>query len=176
MKPLIFNFIFLVSVVFAMKSEAAVAKAEKIEKADLSVMGFQTWKASRIDDARSAVDRLSDQDRESATPTPKAARRGKQEIGSRLQIASKNGRPDQRLQQAQINLEMAQELTVNDYFVLYLSQFKQKEAFVEAAKKLSPEEAADLMMSYQKRLSSGDADVSPNPTLGSALFGGSRLK
>ena len=170
MKFLFFSLPTLMILLMSTYSQAAPVKA------DLSVMGFQTWKASRIDDAKTAVERLSDPEKESATPVPKSARRGKQDPGSRLQLATKTGRLDQRLQQAQINLEIAQELTVNDYFVLYLSQFKQKEAFIEAAKKLSPEEAADLMMSYQKRLSSGDNDLGANPTLGATLFGASSFK
>lgn len=150
--------------------------AQAASKSDLNVLGFQAWKTSRIEDAKNAVDRLSDQEKEAATPTPKSARKNKHEVGNRLQVASKNGRNDQRLQQAQINLEMAQELTVNDYFVLYLSQFKQKEAFIEAAKKLSAEESADLMMSYQKRLSSGENDLGSNAALGATFVGATSIK
>ena len=72
-------------------------------------------------------------------------------------------RVDQRVQQARLNVEISQELTVNDYFILYLSQFKNREAFVEAAKKLTPEEAADLMIAYQKHLTQSvePAQVAP---------------
>jgi hypothetical protein len=68
---------------------------------------------------------------------------------------------------------VAQELAVNDYFVLYLSQFKSRDAFIEAAKKLTPEEAADLMMSYQKHLAgSQDQDVIvPSSGLGTTSVG-----
>jgi hypothetical protein len=160
----------LAIVFLASTATAASAKSE------INVLGFQAWKTSRIDDAKAAVERLTDQDKEAATPSPKSARKNKHDVSSRLQLASKTSRSDQRLQQAQINLEMAQELTVNDYFVLYLSQFKQKEAFIEAAKKLSAEESADLMMSYQKRLSSGENDLGSNAALGATFAGTSSLK
>jgi flagellar motor protein MotB len=150
--------------------------AQAVAKSDLNVLGFQAWKTSRIDEAKAAVDRLSDQEKEAATPNPKSARKNKHELGNRLQVASKSSRVDQRVQQAQINLEMAHELTVNDYFVLYLSQFKQKEAFIEAAKKLSADESADLMMSYQKRLSAGDNDLSSSTALGATFVGTSAIK
>jgi hypothetical protein len=60
-------------------------------------------------------------------------------------------------------------LTVNDYFVLYLSQFKQRDAFVDAAKKLTPEEAADLMLAYQKYLASDDQPELPANSVSSGL-------
>jgi hypothetical protein len=108
-----------------------------------SVLGFQAWKTSRIDDARGTLEKTP----KPALDAPKKAIPG-----------VKAPRVDQKLQQAQLNFDIAQELTVNDYFVLYLTQFKQREAFVEVAKKLSPEEIADLMLSYQKHLA-GSSDI-----------------
>jgi methionine-rich copper-binding protein CopC len=143
-----------------------------VAHADTSVQSFQAWKTSRVDEARATIEKL-----QSERPTTVAAKildkkttdGNKTDASARLQTAQKSGRVDQRLQQAQLNLEVAQELTINDYFVLYLSQLKSREQFIEAAKKLNPDEAADLMMSYQKHLTIGSSaydDVLPTTTLG----------
>lgn len=115
------------------------------------VMGFQSWKASRIDDAKSILEKLQ----QDHAPAASAKRPEPTKVASAGTTASKAPRADAKLQQAQMSLDVAHELTVNDYFVLYLSQFKTREAFLEAAKKLTPEESADLMISYQKHLVSG---------------------
>ncbi len=133
-----------------------------------NVLGFQAWKTSRVDDAKANLDRIQLEKAANGRPDKKAD--AKEAATSRLQRAT---RSDQKLQQAQLNFEVAQELTVNDYFVLYLSQFKHRDAFVEAAKKLTPEEAADLMMSYQKHLAgSQDQDVIvPSSSLNATSLG-----
>lgn len=132
--------------------------------ADVSVQCFQSWKTSRVDEARTAIEKMQgERSLVSQTASLKGAEKKtidqkadqKNELNSRLQAAQKTGRVDQKLQQAQLNLEVAQELTVNDYFLLYLNQFKSKEAFIEVAKKLNPEETAELMLSYQKHLATG---------------------
>jgi hypothetical protein len=116
-----------------------------IGKADVPLaMAFQAWKASRVDEAKAVLEKV--QKPASIDPLKKPL------------PGLKSTRVDQKLQQAQLNLDIAQELSVNDYFVLYLTQFKQRDAFVEVAKKLTPEEIADLMMAYQKHLS-GSSDI-----------------
>ncbi len=134
--------------------------------AEVTVVGFQAWKAARIDDARVSLEKLQV---ERSAPVVVSGKRGdagkaNEAIASgRLQAAGKNLRVDSKLQQAQLNLELAQELAVNDYFVLYLSQLKGRDAFVEAAKKLTPEEAADLMMTFSKHLRVGGASYEDLP-------------
>jgi hypothetical protein len=113
---------------------------------ELGVMGFQSWRASRIEEARFNLDRMS-----SKVLADKID-------GSKGQ---KTTRPDHRLDQARLNVEIAQELTIHDYFQLYLNQFKGKDALLEAAKKLSPEDVAELLSLYKKSLG---ADSSPPPS------------
>jgi hypothetical protein len=116
----------------------AVGFARSEARADVTnVLSYQAWKAQRLEEAKTNLEKVQ-------KPTLEAIKKATP--------GAKASRSDQRLQQAQLNLDIAQELTVNDYFVLYLTQFKQREAFVEVAKKLTPEETADLMMSYQKHL------------------------
>jgi hypothetical protein len=139
----------------------------------LGVMGFQAWKASRIEEAKTQIERIQGEagvdkavgDRAPGEKTPVVNGAGSKPLAKdRLQ---KSPRIDQRLQQAQLNLEIAQELSVNDYFVLYLSRFKERAAFQEAARKLSVDETADLMFAYQKSL---DVNAAPDAGLPTAMI------
>ena len=96
------------------------------------ILTFKVWKQKKIDEARSIVNELK-----------------------------REGKKDDKLDQAQANLDVAKDLSANDYFVLYLSpQFRDNhDAFVQASKALSPRDMADIMGAYQKRLST--TDVSP---------------
>jgi hypothetical protein len=114
--------------------------------AEAEILSFQAWKSARVDEARTNIDKI--QSDKSGSAAAAASPKGAASTG-----LIRPARTDQRLAQAQSGLEVAQELSVNDYFVLYLSQMRGREAFVEAAKKLTPEESAELMMSYQKHLS-----------------------
>jgi hypothetical protein len=126
----------------------------------VGVLGFQAWKASRLEEAKQQLEQVKN---EAQAPTktvdPKAAKAPQE---SRLQKLNRN---DQRLEQAQLNVEIAEELAVNDYFVLYLNQFKDRSAFVEAAQKLNASEAADLMIAYQKHLAAAAAPEASLPGL-----------
>lgn len=123
-----------------------------VESSTPAIIGYQTWKSMRVDQAKSQLERVESRQKTSSIKS----------TGKRGTLSSNPNPPiiqaDQRVLQAQVNLDIASELTVNDYFLLYLRQFKEKEAFVEAAKKLSPEEVADLLMAYQKSLS-GEHDM-----------------
>lgn len=135
-------------------------------RAESNVLGFQAWKASRIDEAKTALEKLTTEggmDRPMPSGTPGNAAR----IDKRVEPAkpAQAHRNDPKLQQAELNVEVAQELTVNDYFVLYLNQFKDKEALLEAAKKLSPEEVAELMMAYRKNLNGAEQAETQAPGL-----------
>lgn len=140
-------------------------------QSEAPVIGFQGWKNARVEEAKSALERIqtsSDRSPSQGAKPAEARERRNDSVTppSRLQSLQKNPRADQRLQQAQLNLEIAQELSVNDYFVLYLSQFKNRESFVEAAKRLTPEEAAELMMAYQRSLRSHEQRDPQGPSAG----------
>jgi hypothetical protein len=134
--------------------------------AEVSVTGFQVWKAARIEEARGALEKSQGERSVPSNANTKRLEPGKiveTIAGGRLQLAVKNPRVDSKLQRVQLNFELAQELTVNDYFVLYLSQLKGREAFIEAAKRLTPEESADLMMAFSKYLRVGGASYEDLP-------------
>lgn len=74
---------------------------------------------------------------------------------------SKNLPPlEKQLTQLNWNLDVAQDLSITDYFVLYLSQQAQKDRFKIAASKLSTAEIADLMQEYAQSLAN-----TPNPNI-----------
>jgi hypothetical protein len=112
------------------------------------VLAFQAWKQSQIDDAKTHVEKAQ----ASLLVQPKSS--GAPDTSARI----RSGRAEQIVRQAQLNVEIAQELTVNDYFVLYLNQFKTKDAFLDVAKKLTPDETADLLVAYQKSLASSGSE------------------
>lgn len=128
-----------------------VTPAARAEINSSGVLGFQPWKVSRIEEARATLEKIQ---ADAQIDKPQAARPLE---------AKKNY---QRFQQAQLNLQIVQELTVSDYFTLYLSQLKDRSMMLDAARKLSADEIADLMLAYQKALSAMSAgSASDNVTL-----------
>lgn len=59
---------------------------------------------------------------------------------------------ERQLQQLKWNSEVARDLSVTDYFTLYLSQQPQSDRFQQAAQKMNPIEVAELMESYSNIL------------------------
>ena len=105
---------------------------------EASVLSFKAWKARRVNEARSAV----------------------RQFKGDLQTAKKSGHEDSiktqeiRLEQAEINVEITQELGPTDYFVLYLAKNfpKDSSAVRQAVTKMSQSEVAEILMSYQKKM------------------------
>ncbi len=58
---------------------------------------------------------------------------------------------EEQLRQLEFNLEIAQGLTIHDYFALYLKN-KSKEEMASAIQKLSPEELSELLVAYRESL------------------------
>ena len=57
----------------------------------------------------------------------------------------------EKLRQLEFNLEIAQGLTIHDYFALYLKN-KDQIQMAQAIQKLSPDELSQLLMAYRKSL------------------------
>ncbi len=151
------------------------------------VIGFKEWKLERVKVARLSLERakqsnLKEAKSNSDHQTPpgekavlsnlvKLQQKG-QSVGAGVSTsavggynAKKNTPSYQRLRQAELSLEIAQELNVNDYFILYLSQFQSREAFEEAAGKLSKAEVGQLLMAYKKQLLGGPTgEEMPGPS------------
>ncbi len=125
-----------------------------------AVEGFKDWKASRILEAKTALEKIQ-VELDPSLPTAQAkAQVSAAKAPGRVQ---KTVRADSRLTQAQTSLEIAQELGAHDYFVLYLSQLKSETDIQEAAKKLDPSEVAEIMIGIKKQLSSESIPVLSPP-------------
>mgnify|MGYP001605402675 FL=1 len=58
-----------------------------------------------------------------------------------------------QLYQALLKVELSKDLTINDYFIVYLSRHHDgKGAIMKAAKKMSPDETASLLLAYRSNL------------------------
>lgn len=137
---------------------------------------YQAWKELRVEEARLVLERMMMETQiQQMQLTQNSADRspGERQAVIRQQVAparqaalakqtvlgAKNGRVDQRLEikadnkveQARINLEIAQELTISDYLQIYLSQFRSSDALREVARRMNPEEVAELLMAYQQK-------------------------
>ncbi len=72
------------------------------------------------------------------------------------------------LSQAQFNLEVVKDLSVKDYFILYLSkQENRQEAYRIAATKLEPSELAELMSAYEQSMLRGSDGAATKVALAS---------
>jgi hypothetical protein len=129
------------------------------------VLSFEEWKGQRLDAAKAAYDKVFSEISSSSTAFPSPAGSAKassprvQGTGARVNPTSNRTQPsprgarlDLQLQSAQQAIELAQELSVSDYLVLYLARLKDRGALVDAAKRLSPEQTADLLEAMQRTL------------------------
>lgn len=123
----------------SLQATAAAAVKEKAESS--SIKSFRDWKNEKIQ-------AVSNQMLQIQTETKRL-------------IADPNSKPSQLIankkqtEQLKWNMQVAQELSVTDYCVLYLSQQTQAKRFEIAASKLSTEEIAELMRAYSESLDSG---------------------
>lgn len=152
--------------------QPAVAFAQPDSSGPLT---FQSWKSLRVDEARLVLERLAYENQLDKMPIVDRSPGEKQAVIRTADTASrvaapnrtaKSGRADSRIEQARMNLEIAQDLTVNDYLVIYLSQFKSRDAILDVARRLAPEDIADLLMSYQKLSMGGqiaEHSIAPTP-------------
>ena len=123
-------------------------------------LGFKEWKTSRVEEARSALDKIQ---MELDPNLPAAQAKAHIPAAKAPGRVQKVGRADSRLTQAQTNLEIAQELGAHDYFVLYLSHLNSEADIQEASKKLDPSEVAEIMIGIKKQLSSESIPVLAPP-------------
>lgn len=136
-------------------------------------IGFQEWKKNQVFDARKNLDEFKSPqlakmaevsqnvekagDNSSpvdALPEPGAANGSevaKVEAGNEASNNLPVEEKAEKLRQLEFNLEIAQGLTIHDYFALYLKN-KSKEEMAVAIQKLSPEELSELLMAYRKSL------------------------
>lgn len=99
------------------------------------VLSFKAWKNQQVRDAEQTL--------------------------KKAKIANRKDGAADLLYQALLKVELSKDLTVNDYFLVYLSRHKDgKGAILQAAKKMSPEETASLLMAYRNSLQQ-NSELSP---------------
>lgn len=115
---------------------------------------YKIWKEQQIVEAKNNVVRMANK--------ITLARAGKLPE-KELQALQPIERMDNELRVAQENLQIAQELSVEDYFVVYLSRFKSRpDAIQSVASRMSKDEVAELIRAMLNR---GESTTTQNGTL-----------
>lgn len=152
------------------------AKSNVVAKDGSAILTFQAWKNLRVEEARLVLERMilesqfekmpvidrSPGERQAVIRTAVEPVRQGIRPGGGVKTAL---RPESRIEQARMNLEIAQDLMVNDYLVIYLSQFRSRDAILDVARRMPPEDVADLLMSHQRLSLNQVAEhsVAPSP-------------
>jgi hypothetical protein len=130
------------------------------------IVGFKEWKKNQVFDARKDLDefkspqlsKMKEVDgTESVNPGANVENTGDQnldpdgDVDLEAQGMAEINEKAERLRQLEFHLEIAQGLTIHDYFALYLKN-KSKDEMAAAIQKLSPEELSELLMAYRQNL------------------------
>lgn len=119
------------------------------------VLSFQAWKQLRVNEARSVLEKLQ-AEFPPTTSTPSVVMKALPPGGVGRAALTRGPRAEQRLEQAKLNLEFAQDLTIHEYFVVYLSQFTpSRQLYLDVAKKMSTEETAEVLMALRSLQATG---------------------
>jgi len=170
--------VILVSSLSVMNS-IAHASSSTADSGNPEVLSFRAWKLSRVEQAQSALDRaaleaLKEQSRRTRVDRQRAQLQSLKADQEPVSVSrplpkgtptrvQRRGAAESPLAQAQLNLALANELTLNDYFVLYLSQLRDPGLILTAAKKMAPEEVAELMIAYKRQLDGGRIGLMQGP-------------
>jgi hypothetical protein len=169
----VFVFILFILLTTSRGALAALSSGSLASVDSQVVVSYQAWKSARIEEALKNVERLNVESRSTLPNSGPQQQLGSQNSGNTsgltnsasaaTPLSQAKAKLDARVAHGQQNLEIAKELSVNDYFVLYLSQLKSKEAFVEVAKKLSHDELAELMMVFQRTMNNSITEAATQP-------------
>jgi hypothetical protein len=107
------------------------------------VMSFQEWKKSKVTEAQ-----VQNVVPEKAPP-------------ALVSVTASKASKAPKIEASKLALQIAQELTIEDYFALYLSQFRDRSDFTDAAKKLSPGEMADLLLTLKGSMDKSNSNDAP---------------
>lgn len=168
------------------------------------VLTFQAWKSLRVEEARLVLERMMmetqmqqmQQAQNAAERLPGERQAVVKQIAPPVTNTAnvrqvtrglRSGRVDQRaeakaearadgkVEQARINLEIAQELAITDYLQIYLSQFRSSDALRDVARRMNPEEVAELLLAYQQQKIAGQGAVADTSLAASRLCSGAAL-
>ncbi len=134
---------------------------KRAQAANVKLVGFQEWKKNQVFDARKNLDefkspQLSKMAEASASQASvETSEESEEELPGAEDLEVKDvanlNEKAEKLRQLEFNLEIAQGLTIHDYFALYLKN-KSKEEMALAIAKLSSEELSELLIAYRKSL------------------------
>lgn len=133
---MLFSLSLLLSVSQALAAGASPAAPIAVPVSANAVKSYKDWKGDKIQTALNQILLTRNQ-------ALKAQTEGNLKLRDSLQ---------RQMSQLQWNLEVANDLSVTDYFVLYLSQQSQADRFYLAAQKLTASEVAELMEAYSSAL------------------------
>ena len=170
-------FTFLIAAPFSLASTPE-AQQEVIQEPVTAIIGFQQWKKSRVDAAKSALEsyqapkaekvqaQLNEGEAHSGDESPqetldqveKTVEKAVQDPKS--QVVKKEA--GEILRQLEFNLEIAHGLTIHDYFALYLKD-KTQEEISRAVKELSADEVTELLSAYREQLYGAPKAKKPSP-------------
>jgi len=145
--------------------------------AHADVMSFQEWKKLKVDEAQiqtKATDsttttiQASGSDQASSSVSSSTSTSSPSPVGSQS-TKTKTVKP--KTEASKLALQIAQELTIEDYFALYLSQFKDRNDFIDAAKKLTSSELGDLLLNLKSSLSRETSQESIQQNLSFSTLG-----
>lgn len=89
-----------------------------------------------------------------ALPTARIARHARVDARTDNRQIRPESRSETKVEQARINLEIANELTITDYLQIYLSQFRSPDVLRDVARRMAAEDVAELLMAYQQKSAS----------------------
>ena len=150
MRPLLFAIVLLAgslglcaipqqALVSTKKTTTVTAKAP----VKSSIKSFQEWKTLQVETSKADLRAV------------KARAQGKAGYASAVRSI------EQQVTQERWNLEVAQDLSVTDYLVLYLAHQGAPGKLAEAAVKLTPEETAQVLEAYIRNMGAFPAAESP---------------
>jgi hypothetical protein len=106
-----------------------------------TVKSYREWKTQRIHSATTEISSL------------RAQFTSAQLLGRKAQAEN----IQKEISQQQWNLDVAKELSVTDYFVLYLSQVPETDRFKQAAAKMNLNEIEEMMKAYSEAVGANQA-------------------
>lgn len=151
MKKLILTFVLLIS--FQALADGDGAK---------TLLNFRDWKAEKIQSIQAKITTLKFQ--------VEAAKKPENKAKSSILIAFY----ERSLNQEKWNLEVATDLNITDYLVLYVVRYPSQEKFKGAAALLTPAEVAQLMEAYSITVGALNGPSSTVGNSSTSLLGRSR--
>jgi hypothetical protein len=128
---------------------------------------FQEWKQQREHEAQLLLDKARQIDKNIPSETTKKVSHVSHHPNDESALGDAGGRfrhmseKDNSLAQAEHNLQMAHELSITDYFILYLRQ-QPEVVFHEGVDRLSKTEMSELLVSFRNHLATAEGNESPS--------------